>query len=976
MLTFQELILRLQNFWVEKGCALGQGHDVEVGAGTFNPATFLRSLGPKPYNTVYVEPSRRPQDGRYGENPNRTQLFHQMQVVFKPSPENIQELYLESLEVIGFDRSRIDVRFVHDDWESPTLGAWGLGWEVWIDGMEITQFTYFQQVAGMALDPIPVEITYGLERLCMLVQGVDNFFDMQYSKDLTYGEVYKQNEIEWSRYNFQMSDSKMWKRHFDDFEKEAHALVEKALPIPAYDFVMKASHAFNMLEARGVISVTERTGYIHRIRDLSFAVAKAYVKESPAIEHAKTLAPTFTARKYSPENKRDLLIEIGLEELPATFVPIGMRELKRVVSSLLKEEKLSHGEIKVYGSPRRLSLIVEQLQEGKNDLIKERRGPRAEAAYDASGKPTKQGEGFLKSIGDAKIEEKNGYLVAQIIEKGRATSEILFEKLPKAITNMQFPKKMRWGNGDFAFARPIHWLVGLFGNETIPFHVATITADAKTFGHRQMAPQEILLSSTDEYLEKLRKQKVLVDPAEREKSINDQLEKISGKVMEKARVMREVLYLSEFPEVAEYTFDDTFLRAPASVLTCEMVNHQRYFPIANDAGVLQNHFVIVADNKVNSQILKNNQHVLSARLSDGLFLYESDLKTPDLDWHERLKNVTFQEKLGSLYDKMKRLTQIAPLLSKKLSLSNAKKTEQAASLCKNDLVSELVGEFPELQGVIGHHYAVKKGIDAEVASSIEEHYLPKTEKGALPQTETGIILSLSDKIDNLLGYFSVGLKPTSSSDPYAMRRAALGILKILIDQKISCNLSELLLASANAFPNLKGHSQKQNALIDEILTFMLPRAKSIYEELGFKADEIEAALQGKLVDPYDQYCKIHALHEFRSGEDFSKLFEVFKRAKGQLENQPQFTLNESLFEKPQEKELAKQLTEIANKWPEKRDYKSAFTLLATLKMPLSDLFEHVKIMADDRKTQENRLALLQQVFARFETLLDFRKIQE
>lgn len=995
MLTFQDLILKLQQFWVEKGCVLGQGHDLEMGAGTFNPATFLRSLGPEPYNVVYVEPSRRPQDGRYGENPNRTQLFHQMQVVLKPSPKNIQELYLESLEVIGFDRSRIDVRFVHDDWESPTLGAWGLGWEVWIDGMEVTQFTYFQQVAGLSLDPIPVEITYGLERLCMLAQGVDNFFDMRYSENLTYGDVYHENEVEWSRYNFELSNSEMWKSHFDDFEKEAKLQVEKKMPIPAYDFVIKASHAFNMLEARGVISVTERTGYIQRVRNITHAAAICYLekrehhhfpllKETAKEEHAP---PTFTPAKFDPAKKRDLLLEIGCEELPATFVPIGMREIKRSVSALLKTVKLAHGEISVYGTPRRLALHIKDLVEGKADVNSERRGPALASAFDEAGQLTKQGAGFLRSLGlegitRADINDienlttKDGYLIATVTEPGQATSEILFSKLPKAISGMNFPKKMRWGAGPLAFARPIHWLIGLFGSEVVPYHLDGVIAGQKTYGHRQMASKELLIKTPGEYLEKLRKAKVLADVQERQKSIEEQLSKIDGEIVAKERVMREVLHLSEWPMVAESTFNKDFLKVPDSVLVCEMVGHQRYFPIADARGKLQNRFAITADNKVNDQILKNNERVLAARLSDGLFLYEADLKAPANSWNEKLKKVTFQEQLGSLHDKIKRLNLIAPLIAEKLSLSDKEKAVQAAEHCKNDLVSELVGEFPELQGVIGRHYAEKLGADPEVAAAIEEHYLPKTEGGPLPQTETGTTLSLADKIDNLLGYFSVGLKPTSSSDPYAMRRQAIGILKILIANKISCDLPELLMEATNAFPKLKGHSHNQNELVSEVLAFMLPRAKSVYEELGFKRDEIEAALQERLSDPYDQYCKVGALHEFRLGEDFAKLFEVFKRAKGQLENQPKFQLNETLFAEPQEKELANCLNQIASSWPEKRDYTSAFSLLSTLKGPLADLFEHVKILADDPKVKENRLALLQQVFARFEELLDFRKIQE
>ncbi len=269
MLTFQDLIAKLNTYWGEQGCVIHQGHDVETGAGTFNPATFFRCLGPEPYRAAYVEVSRRPSDGRYGTNPNRMQQFHQYQVVMKPSPYDIQERYLASLEAIGFDLSRHDIRFVHDDWEQPTLGASGLGWEVWRDGMEVTQFTYFQNVAGFELRPVTSELTYGLERLAMTLQGVDSVWDLKWNDTLTYADIFHASEVEWSRYNFDAADSKMWLRHFDDFEREAKRLIKDDLAIPAYDFVMKASHAFNLLDARGVISVTERAGYIIRLRDLA-----------------------------------------------------------------------------------------------------------------------------------------------------------------------------------------------------------------------------------------------------------------------------------------------------------------------------------------------------------------------------------------------------------------------------------------------------------------------------------------------------------------------------------------------------------------------------------------------------------------------------------------------------------------------------------------------------------------------------------
>ena len=278
-MTFQNIILTLQKFWGDKGCVIGNPYDVETGAGTFNPDTFLMSLGPEPWNIAYVEPSRRPKDGRYGENPNRLYQHHQFQVIMKPSPENIQELYLESLSALGIDPKEHDIRFVEDNWESPTLGAWGLGWEVWLDGMEITQFTYFQQVGGIDVKPVTVEITYGLERLAMYIQGVENVFDVKWVGDITYGDVFHTNEVEQSYYNFQIADTALLFDLFDKYEKEAMRVIETGNIRPAYDYVLKCSHTFNLLDSRGAISVSERTAFIGRVRAMARLCAAAYVEQ-------------------------------------------------------------------------------------------------------------------------------------------------------------------------------------------------------------------------------------------------------------------------------------------------------------------------------------------------------------------------------------------------------------------------------------------------------------------------------------------------------------------------------------------------------------------------------------------------------------------------------------------------------------------------------------------------------------------------
>lgn len=278
-MTFQDIILTLQNFWAGQNCILSQPYDVEKGAGTMNPSTFLRALGPEPWNVAYVEPSRRPADGRYGENPNRLFQHHQFQVIMKPSPDNIQELYLESLKKLGIKPEEHDIRFVEDNWESPTLGAWGLGWEVWLDGMEITQFTYFQQVGSVDVKPVSVEITYGLERLAMYIQGKENVYDLEWVNGVTYGDVFHQNEVEQSHYNFELADTELLFNLFDMYEKEAVRIIEQGFVLPAYDYVLKCSHTFNLLDARGAISVSERTGFIGRVRNMARLCTQGYLKQ-------------------------------------------------------------------------------------------------------------------------------------------------------------------------------------------------------------------------------------------------------------------------------------------------------------------------------------------------------------------------------------------------------------------------------------------------------------------------------------------------------------------------------------------------------------------------------------------------------------------------------------------------------------------------------------------------------------------------
>jgi glycyl-tRNA synthetase len=1018
MITFQEFIKRLTAFWENQGCIIHQGYDLEVGAGTFNPATFLRCLGPEPYRAAYIEPCRRPTDGRYGKNPNRLQHYFQYQVILKPSPLNIQELYLQSLEALGFNLKEHDIRFVHDDWESPTLGAWGLGWEIWMDGMEITQFTYFQAVGGVELKPITGEITYGIERLAMYLQKVNNIFDLQWNQELTYGDIYHRNEIEWSHYNFETASISMWQRHFEDYELEAKKLIAELFPIPAYDFVMKASHAFNLLDARGALSVTERTGYIGRIRDLARQVAEAYIASRekqgfPLLKSAKATQKSITHPPFSsashisenllnvhPDRTEDYLLEIGSEELPASFVTIGSQNLEKQMRALLEKEEIAYERISVYATPRRLSLYIHHLAKGKPAQNIEKKGPSIDQAYDPDGKLKPAGEGFFRSLGispptlealrlgqipglEVRLMKGSSYLIGNLHQEGRATATILQESMPSLILNLDFPKKMRWSDVEISYARPLHWIVSLFGKEIVPFQLGPIQAGRTTYGHPQLAPNACQLSKAQEYIQILYDHFVMVDPEKREESILTQLRDLETtqniKIIERERVVPQVLNLVEWPHLTAATFPSNFLKAPKEVLISEMVEHQKYFPVVNPDGSLKNLFIITANVVPTEQIREGNQRVLSARLSDGVFLYEEDLKVPLEDFNEKLKKVTFQKELGTVYQKVERIIAHAKVLQETLGISSKSKVERAALLCKADLASSMVYEFPELQGTIGTYYALVQNEDPEIAKAIDEHWMPRGENASLPQTETGVIISLADKFDNLIGCFSVGLKPTSSSDPYALRRQVLGIIKILINGKYKCPLQETLLACAGHFRSQT--MTDKTSVVKEILDFITNRIKTVFQDYGFYKDEIEASLARGCHDIYDTFCRVKALHDFRkqAQAQFSSLYEVYKRAKGQLNGHQTASVSQEWLIEPAEQQLQRLLDhqqDAFNKALANRDYNQAYALIATLQPALANLFDQVKILTDDPKIRENRLALLRRVFDLFDQILDFSKIQQ
>ena len=1004
MLYFQDIVASLSSFWTQHGCIVVTPYDVEKGAGTSNPFTLLRSLGPEPFRSAYIEPCRRPTDGRYGTNPNRMQHYFQFQAILKPSPDDIVDIYIDSLRAIGLDLSQHDIRFVHDDWENPTVGAWGLGWEVWLNGMEITQFTYFQAAAGFSLPTVTGEITYGIERIAMYLQNVDSIFDIQWNEKLTYGDLFFQNEVQWSTYNFESQDEKMWMRHFEDFQNETKRLISLDLSIPAYDFVLKSSHAFNMLDAKGVISVSERASYIAKIRELSKGVAESYLtfREKlgfPLVEEQEPEQPVAeTEPSFAPPKapKEEFVFEIGTEELPATFVPIGIEQLSKAFTALLAKNDLSYSSLKVVGAPRRLAVIVEGLCTEKSETIVEKRGPSIETAWNSSGELMPAGQGFLRSVAlspctlqqveQGKIPElsireirSQRYLFATIKTPSIYTSQILHEELSALIKSLEFPKMMRWGSYKSAFARPIRWILSLLGEEVIPVQFERVQSDRWSMGHRQLAPRKIELSTASQYESALEKAYVLVDQHRRRDRLISQLNEIEQRsslsAVHKEKVLKQLIHLSEWPQAVAVTFDDALLDAPKEVLISEMVEHQKYIPLVDQSGELCNKFILVADNHPTDLIKRGNIKVLSARLADGSFLWKEDIKNPFENLREKLRTIIYQRTLGTLWQKTERLETLVQSLHSHLPNANLSHATKAAQLSKADLASLTVGEFPELQGIIGELIAKQQGLPQEVATAIYEHWLPQHEQGSLPESPEGTLLALADKFDTLTGFFAIGMQPSSSSDPYALRRQAIGIIRIVLAKHIHLSLHDHFAKILNLFePDI--FTKERSEIIDDLSQFVTTRARALFADMGYKRESIDAVLCKQHDDIYDAFLRLQALEACSSG-DLSAFLEVLKRCYGQADLSLELSIDCSKLESEAERKLHTLLEQTEKETlvlAKEHKWGPFLNSLILLKQPIDDLFSEVKVLADDPIIRHNRLSLLRKIIDICSTFADGKKL--
>ena len=731
-LDFQSIMMTLQNFWAERDCLIWQPYYSQVGAGTMNPATFLRVLGPEPWKVAYVEPSIRPDDGRYGDNPNRMQMFYQFQVILKPDPGNPQEIYLNSLKELGIDPAEHDIRFVEDNWQQPAIGAWGLGWEVWLDGQEITQFTYFQQCGGLDLDPVSVEITYGLERIAMVLQGVRHFKDIQWSPERTYGDVNLMGEREHSAYYFDVADVEGMRTLYDIYEKEAEQSIEKGLVLPAHDYVLKTSHTFNILDTRGAVGVTERQELFGRTRELARRVAEAYVAQREQAEYPWMADKKETSAAAAPVAPKEItaatapfLLEIGTEELPTGDLSYALAQLEKAVPALLDDLRLSHGEVSILGTPRRLVVSVQDLATRQPDQNLEVKGPPASRAFDADGKPTKAADGFARSKGidvsNLVVETIDGgeYVVARVEQHGQPAMDVLSAALADLVAGIRFNKSMRWNESGVAFSRPIRWLMALLGGQVVPFVYADYQSGRETRGLRFVTPEHFDVASPEDYFSKMAAQGIILDPEARKAAVLEQVNQIAvelgGQIPEDAALLDEVTGLVEAPTAFLGTFDASYLAVlPPEVLISVMRKHQRYFVVEDAQGNLMPYFIGVRNGNAEHLdiVADGNEQVILARFADARFFVEKDLKKSLADFIPELKTLTFQRQLGSFYDKTQRITALVDALMASWDIS-ADDTKRSPCGRLNSVKltwrRNMVVEMTSLQGVMGRYYALHSG---------------------------------------------------------------------------------------------------------------------------------------------------------------------------------------------------------------------------------------------------------------------------
>ncbi|GIK73476.1 MAG: glycine--tRNA ligase [Chloroflexota bacterium] len=1000
--------MRLHEFWAAHGCTIWQPYSEKVGAGTMNPATVLRVLGPEPWNVAYVEPSFRPDDGRYAENPNRMQMHHQYQVILKPDPGNPQELYLASLEAIGLDRTRHDIRFVEDNWESPALGAWGLGWEVWLDGQEITQFTYFQQAGSLPLDPVSVEITYGLDRIVMYLQHKTQVWDIDVDGQHTFAELFRDPEVEHCVYDFELADVERMKRLYEIYKAEAEACIARGLTIPAHDYVLRQSHTFNLLDARGAIGVTERAKFFADMRAQAKAVAELYVEQRRKLEfpwlkegekgrggegeteREEEITQSPISNLQSP-NPQSFLLELGSEELPPQDVVDGIAQIEEKLKALLAQYKLGYEGLRVTGTPRRLVAFVSELAPMQADEIVEKRGPALAQAYDSLNQPTKALEGFARGQGVRvdQLEVRDNYVYAIKRVAGRPTAEVLPQLCLDLLNGLRWGKAMRWNSSGIAYSRPLRWIVALFGDQIAPFTWAGVASGNVSRGPRFADAAARLpaggfttftIRDAQSYFDAVAAEGVVVDREERRQLVAELVQQaaasIGGSVPDELALLDEVTDLVEAPQALLGTFEAKYLELPAPVLIGVMKKHQRYFPVLKH-GTLINHFVAVANSNELAHpdvVREGNEGVIRARYADAAYFYRADTARPLEAYSPRLATLTFHAKLGSMLDRVERLKALAPQIAEMLgaSVEEVAAVARAAELSKADLMTSMVIEMTSLQGVMGEIYALKSGETPAVAQAIREQYLPRFAGDDVPASRAGLALALADKLDALSGLFAVKAIPTGSADPFGLRRAALGIVNSLIATRTDFSVRAGLEAAAKLQPVTVSAEA-----ITETAAFVERRLQGVLAEEGFAFDVVDAVLAARGDNPTAAVRACRALNETVRQPWWNDAFTAYARcARITRALDEQLPLNEAAYVEPVEHDLHAAYLAAAGRIS--AAVEPAVVLgetLRDLQAPINAYFEHVLVNAEEETLRRARLALVQRIAGLAAGVADLSRLQ-
>ena len=683
-----------------------------------------------------------------------------------------------------------------------------------------------------------------------------------------------------------------------------------------------------------------------------------------------------------------LLIEVGTEELPPTTANNLSDQFTAAVISQLDELGFSHADVSSFVTPRRIAILIKQTSSTQPDQEIERRGPAVKAAYDKDGNPTKAALGFATSCG-VELQQlqimdtgKGEWLCYKSFEKGKSLSEALPQVINQALDGLPIPKPMRWGDGDVEFVRPIHWIIIMHGDRVVPAVIKNLTASNKTFGHRFHAPEPIVLNHADEYTEELKKAKVIASFKERRAAINTLLNYASqqhqGTLNFSDSLLDEVTNLVEWPMAVVGDFDEEFLEIPQEVLVATMQDAQRYFPLFSQSGdKLIPKFIVISNiESSNPETVKHgNERVIKPRFEDAKFFWMRDKEKSLASRSNDLQGILFEKQLGSLLDKSKRVTSLVSYFCEKTGLP-AKHAIRAATLCKNDLSSSMVNEFPKLQGIMGRYYAQHDGEPDEVASAIQEHYQPIQSGGALPATNAGRILALCDRIDTLVGIFATGKKPTGMKDPYALRRAALGVTRITIECQLDYDLLDLLRKSADLLKD----KLETKSVIDDVIVYILERVRGYFYDMGTPTDTFEAVRSAHPTRLLDFAERITAVEYFRNLPESESLTAANKRIRNILKKSAcnELTVNTELFRESAEKTLYQQIhqaEENVSPLLAARDYTATLTALASLKPVVDQFFDEVMVMDEDEVIRNNRIALLTKVNGLFSAVADISVLQ-